>query len=73
MAMPVERIESDNGTILTLNPDATRVAKIWDRCIKNDGYCPCTPNRDEDHICPCKKARTVGTCCCTLYVQEIED
>lgn len=51
------------------NPDCRVVDAIRKRLIVNNGYCPCTPHKDDDHICPCLKFRDYGECCCSLYVR----
>ncbi len=51
------------------NPSKEVVKAIRNRLEKTNGYCPCFPIRDEDHICPCKKYRENGECCCGLYVK----
>lgn len=55
---------------LVLNPNKATVGAIIHRCLINDGYCPCKPNRSEDHICPCNDAKEHDKCCCTLYVEK---
>lgn len=57
-----------NGKVL--NPDKATLGAIVARCAKNDGYCPCKPYKDADHLCPCVKMREEGECCCTLYVDK---
>jgi len=52
------------------NPDvrlATAIKKRIDLC---GGYCPCVPQRDQDHMCKCLKFRTTGECCCNLYIKK---
>lgn len=59
------------GTIL--NPNEKVVAAIRKRLEATEGYCPCDQGDipKEDTRCPCKKYRTQGICCCTLYVQKL--
>lgn len=33
-------------------------------------YCPCSPIRNEDTICPCKNMRENKDCHCKLYVRR---
>ena len=40
---------------------------------ENDGYCPCSIVKDDDHKCMCKEFRDSkesGPCHCGLYVKE---
>jgi len=52
------------------NPNKEVIKTIENRLKITGGYCPCSPIRDDDHICPCKKFREMGECCCGLYVKE---
>lgn len=36
---------------------------------RNNGYCPCIPNRSEDTKCPCKNYRETLECHCNLYIK----
>lgn len=40
--------------------------------VRTGGECPCHNEgaTREDRMCPCKKFREEGICCCNLYVQE---
>ena len=51
-----------------LNPNTKVVEAIRKRLVVTKGYCPCVPEQSEDTICPCKKFRETGHCCCQLYV-----
>ena len=51
------------------NPDINHVQVIIDKLNKNDGFCPCLPNRNEDTICPCRYMRELQACRCGLYVR----
>ncbi len=53
---------------MQLNPNEKVVEAIHKRLIATKGYCPCVPEQNEDTLCPCKKMREEGHCCCTLYV-----
>lgn len=52
---------------LTLNPDKEHVNKIREAIKNNDGYCPCSLIKDDDHKCICKDAIENGICHCGLY------
>ena len=52
------------------NPDCRVVDAIRKRLVMNDGHCPCTPLKDDDHICPCLKFREYGECCCGLFIEK---
>lgn len=57
-------------TKIRLNPDTAIVAEIREKLRETNGYCPCTPFRDETHKCMCKAFReqiTEGLCHCGLY------
>lgn len=47
--------------------------KIKDKIKKLGGYCPCSPIKTEDTICPCKEFRESveleKPCHCGLYVK----
>lgn len=58
-----------NGN-MKLNPDKKHVQKIYDALEKNDGFCPCRVEKNEDTVCPCKKMREENKCCCKLYVMR---
>lgn len=58
-----------NGN-MKLNPDEKHVQKIYDALEKNDGFCPCRAEKNEDTVCPCKKMREENKCCCKLYVMR---
>lgn len=57
-----------------LNPNDKVVNAILKRCEANNGHCPCNnvdTGTDFD-ICPCRRYREEGICCCTLYIKENE-
>jgi hypothetical protein len=58
------------GINMKENPDQKIVDAIKRRLVATGGYCPCSPIRDEDHLCICKKMREHGDCCCGLYVKD---
>lgn len=53
---------------LILNPNRKVVEAIRTRLVVTKGYCPCVPEQNDDTICPCRKMREDGKCCCHLYV-----
>ena len=57
---------------MQVNPDAQVAEAIRKRVIKCNGYCPWVPERNDDTVCPCKKMREEGHCCCTLYVAKAQ-
>ena len=60
---------NENGN-MKLNPDDDHVEKILKALYKNDGFCPCRAEKNEDTLCPCKKMREENKCCCKLYVMR---
>ena len=60
---------NENGN-MKLNPDDDHVEKILKALDKNDGFCPCRVEKNEDTFCPCKKMREENKCCCKLYVMR---
>lgn len=63
----LDAFQATNGHFLFLNEDKKIVGSIIHRCLQNEGYCPCGTERDEDHVCPCKEARSYAECHCNLY------
>lgn len=61
------------------NPDKEHVQIIREKLKDNDGYCPCSIQRNEDVKCICKKFRDQvergepGECHCGLYVATIQN
>lgn len=57
-----------------LNPEwsAEEVKSFVEAIQKNEGYCPCSLDKDSDTKCPCKDFRKMkkGTCYCGLYMKE---
>ena len=43
--------------IIELNPDIELVKEIKKKLKKNNGYCPCKLNKNEDTKCMCKEFR----------------
>lgn len=56
-----------------LNPDGNYVKEIRERIRSNDGYCPCSVEKNKDTKCMCKNFREqidrgeIGYCHCELY------
>lgn len=53
---------------IRLNPNEKVRKAIEERIRKNDGYCPCRFEKNEDTKCPCKEFRETGKCICGLYI-----
>lgn len=59
--------------LIERNPNKAKADKIAEAVRKNDGYCPCSLLKDDDHICMCKEfleRETVGWCHCGLYYKK---
>ena len=58
---------------ITYNQDKQIVDKILDALDKNNGYCPCKLEKNNDTKCMCKEFREQksGTCHCGLYIKEV--
>ena len=56
---------------ITYNQDKQIVDKILDALDKNNGYCPCKLEKNNDTKCMCKEFREQedGECHCGLYVK----
>lgn len=69
--MSISQNNSTNTEII-LNPDKNHVATVREALRRNDGYCPCSVERDEDHRCICKEFREKksGVCHCGLYFKR---
>ena len=54
------------------NQDKQVVDKILDALDKNNGYCPCKLEKNNDTKCMCKefKEQKEGYCHCGLYIKE---
>ena len=59
---------------IILNRDAEHVKKVKKALEQNDGYCPCTIEKNEDTKCMCKDFREQesGVCFCGLYEKVSE-
>ena len=57
---------------ITYNQDKQIVDKILDAIDKNNGYCPCKLEKNNDTKCMCKEFREQkeGYCHCGLYIKE---
>jgi ferredoxin-thioredoxin reductase catalytic subunit len=55
---------------ITLNPNKEYVEKIRKAIANNNGYCPCSLIKDDNHLCICKDATENGECHCGLYIIE---
>jgi hypothetical protein len=44
--------------------------KIIERIKKNDGYCPCVSERNENTVCPCDEYLRCHECHCSLYIHR---
>ena len=57
---------------ITHNQDKQIVDKILDALDKNNGYCPCKLEKNNDTKCMCKEFREQkeGYCHCGLYIKE---
>ena len=55
---------------MILNPNSNTVRVIRDALNRNDGYCPCGPERSPETKCPCKVFREDKKCHCNLYVEN---
>lgn len=57
---------------ITYNQDKQIVDKILDALDKNNGYCPCKLEKNNDTKCMCKefKEQKEGFCHCGLYIKE---
>ena len=53
---------------LTFAQDKDKTEKILGALYRNDGYCPCKPDRTEENICPCADMVDNNKCCCGLFV-----
>lgn len=54
------------------NQDKQIVDKILNALDKNNGYCPCKLEKNNDTKCMCKefKEQKEGYCHCGLYIKE---
>lgn len=62
-----------NITIRT-NRDRAVVERVRKALRENNGYCPCSLVKDEDHKCMCKEfiEQESGFCYCGLY-EKVEN
>lgn len=57
---------------ITVTKDKELAQEIREKLKKNDGYCPCALEKNDDTKCICKDFREQGTgyCHCGLYYKE---
>ena len=57
---------------ITYNIDKQLVDEILDKLDKNDGYCPCRLEKNNDTKCMCTefKQQKEGICHCGLFFKE---
>jgi ferredoxin-thioredoxin reductase catalytic subunit len=58
---------------IKVNPDKDFVKEMRNSLKDNNGYCPCSPFKNEDTKCMCKNFREqteTGYCHCGLYYKE---
>ena len=66
--------ESEDNMEIFYNENEQLVKGIKAALKRNEGYCPCVPNRTEDTKCICKEFREQkqsGYCHCKLYYKEV--
>lgn len=56
---------------IRVTSDKTLATEIRKKIRENNGYCPCSLVKDEDHKCMCKDfiEQGLGPCHCGLYVK----
>ena len=52
------------------NPDKEVVLEIREALKKNNGYCPCMFEKNQDTKCPCKQCRENNICVCGLFIAD---
>ena len=57
---------------ININPDKEFVNDMRKALKENNGFCPCSLERNEDTKCMCKEFREMasGTCHCGLYTKN---
>lgn len=58
---------------IKINSDKNAVEEIRESIAKNDGYCTCQINKNEDTKCVCRNFLNepkIGWCFCGLYYKE---
>lgn len=58
--------------VIRKNPDAKKYQQMTEAVKKNNGYCPCLVERNEDAKCICKPFReqkTEGLCLCGRFIK----
>ena len=62
--------------MIRVNPDTEYVAEMRQKLKENNGFCPCSLERNKDTKCRCKEFRDQiergeeGCCHCGLYYYE---
>lgn len=56
--------------MLLINNDTKTAINVLRALERNEGYCPCIPERTPDTKCPCKDMREKQECHCKLYVKD---
>ena len=62
--------------MISVNPDTEYVAEMGKKLRENNGFCPCSLERNEDTKCRCKEFREQvergeeGYCHCGLYYYQ---
>lgn len=67
-----------NSSIVIENPDRKIVDAIRKSLEERGGFCPCSPRKTPDTVCPCKDFRDKvkdpsysGFCHCRLYYKPV--
>ena len=58
---------------IKINPDKDLAEEIRRKIEENGGYCLCSPFRNKDTKCICKRfleSKELGECACGLYIKE---
>lgn len=57
---------------ISINPDKEFVNDMRKALKDNNGFCPCSLEKNEDTKCMCKEFREMasGTCHCGLYTKQ---
>lgn len=59
--------------IIKKNPNGLVYNEVSEAVKRNDGYCPCMIDKNEDTKCPCLEFRTqtCGYCRCERYYKDV--
>ena len=55
-----------------MNPDLNVVRGITTAIDRNDGHCPCVPEKDDTVLCPCDEFISGKGCHCNLFIKEVK-